>query len=105
MILVTGGAGKTGQALIRSLLARGQRVRGLVRRQEQAISLRQLGAQEVFVGDMRERATMEAAAIGVRAIYHICPNVHPQEVSIGEIAIHAAQATGVERFVYLDGVT
>jgi uncharacterized protein YbjT (DUF2867 family) len=100
MILVTGGSGKTGQAILRSLLAKGQRVRGLARRREQAVLLTQLGAQEAFVGDMRDRATMEAAAVGARAIYHICPNVHSQEVSIGEIAIHAAQAAGVERFVY-----
>ncbi len=100
MILVTGGSGKTGQAILRSLLAKGQWVRGLARRREQAVLLTQLGVQEAFVGDMRDRATMEAAAVGARAIYHICPNVHSQEVSIGEIAIHAAQAAGVERFVY-----
>jgi uncharacterized protein YbjT (DUF2867 family) len=100
MILITGGAGKTGQAVIRNLLAKGQRVRGLVRRQEQAVLLEQLGVQETISGDMRDRATMEAAAVGARAVYHICPNVHPQEGSIGEIVIRAAQSAGVERFVY-----
>ncbi|MEM7348978.1 MAG: NmrA family NAD(P)-binding protein, partial [Chloroflexota bacterium] len=34
------------------------------------------------------------------AIYHICANMHPDEIAIGQIAIRAAQAAGVTRFVY-----
>lgn len=100
MILITGASGKTGQAVIRNLLAKGRRVRGLVRRREQTILLEQLGAQETIVCDMCDQAAMEAAAVGAKAVYHICPNVHPSEVSIGEIAIHAAQSAGINRFVY-----
>ena len=35
MILVTGAAGKTGQAVVRALLAKGQTVRTLVRNETQ----------------------------------------------------------------------
>jgi len=49
---------------------------------------------------MRLRATMDRAAQGTRAIYHICPNVHPEEVAIGQTAIAAACSAGVEHFVY-----
>lgn len=35
-----------------------------------------------------------------QGVYHICPNVHPQEVEIGRIAIDAARAAHVERFVF-----
>ena len=100
MILVTGAAGKTGRAVIQRLVGKGQRVRGLVRRQEQAAELKGLGVWESVAGDMSDRETLEEAAEGARAIYHICPNMHPDEVAIGENAIRASQAAGIERFVY-----
>jgi NAD(P)H dehydrogenase (quinone) len=75
-------------------------VRALTHRPEQVRSVEELGAQEVAVGDMRVQATVDQAARGVRAVYHICPNVSPDEVAIGETAISAAHSAGVERFVY-----
>jgi len=100
MILVTGGAGKTGQALIRALTAKGAAVRALVHRPEQVQAVAEWGAGEVLVGDMRLQADMDRAVRGVRAIYHICPNVHPDEVAIGQVAIAAARSAGVRHFVY-----
>jgi uncharacterized protein YbjT (DUF2867 family) len=49
---------------------------------------------------MRTQAAVDQATQGVRAVYHICPNVSPDEVVLGEIAITAAQRAGVEHFVY-----
>jgi uncharacterized protein YbjT (DUF2867 family) len=43
---------------------------------------------------------MDQAVQGVRAIYHICPNVSPDEVSIGQAVISAAQSARVDQFVY-----
>jgi uncharacterized protein YbjT (DUF2867 family) len=100
MILITGAAGKTGRAVLRALVARGETVRALVHRSEQMPHLEALGAQEVLAGDMREQATIERAAHAVRAVYHICPNVSPDEVTIGQAAIAAARSAGVEHFVY-----
>jgi NAD(P)H dehydrogenase (quinone) len=100
MILVSGAAGKTGRAVIRALCARGQRVRALVHRPEQVRVVAGLGAQEVVAGDMRLEATMDQAVRGVRALYHICPNMSPDEVAIGQTAINAARAGGVQHFVY-----
>jgi uncharacterized protein YbjT (DUF2867 family) len=100
MILITGAAGKTGRAVLRALVARGETVRALVHRSEQMPPLEALGAQEVLAGDMRDQATMERAARGVRAVYHICPNVSPDEVAIGQAVITAARSAGVEHFVY-----
>jgi NAD(P)H dehydrogenase (quinone) len=99
MILVTGAAGKTGRAVIRALAAKGASVRTLVHRPQQAAVVEALGAAEVVAGDMREPDTMAAAVHGVRAVYHICPNVHPQEVAIGETVIAAARAARVEHLV------
>jgi uncharacterized protein YbjT (DUF2867 family) len=100
MILVTGAAGKTGRSLIRALVERGAQVRALVRRGEQAQVVEAIGVQEVQVGDMKVSSTMEVAMQGVRAVYHICPNVSPDESVIGQNAIKAAQSSKVEHFVF-----
>jgi len=100
MILITGAAGKTGQAVIRALQKRGMRIRALVHKDAQIQLLQDLGAQEVIVGDMSSRKTMNQASRGVKSVYHICPNVSPDEIKIGEIVIRAAQSTGVEHIVY-----
>jgi NAD(P)H dehydrogenase (quinone) len=100
MILVTGAAGKTGRALIDALRVRGEEVRAVVHRPEQARPVQQLGAREVMVGDMRDPGTMKRATLRVRAVYHICPNVSPDEVAIGQAAIDAACSAGVERFIF-----
>jgi len=100
MILVTGAAGKTGRAVIRAVVARGMTVRALVRRPAQAGEVEALGAQETVAGDMRDEAVLERAAQGVRAVYHICPNMHPDEVIIGRAAIAAARKVGGTHFVY-----
>jgi uncharacterized protein YbjT (DUF2867 family) len=100
MILVTGAAGKTGRAIIRALSARGATVRALVHRPEQIQAVEELGAHQVLVGDMRAPATMERAVQGVQRVYHICPNVSPDEVAIGQVAIEAARSAGVAHFVF-----
>lgn len=100
MILVTGAAGKTGQAVIKALVTDGESVRALVHRPEQVQLIEALGAQEVLVGDMLARVTVDRAVQGIRAVYHICPNVSPDEVAIGHSLIKASRSSGVEHFVY-----
>ena len=71
-ILVTGAAGAVGgigRNLTEFLLARGHKVRALVRREdERAEVLRRLGA-EVVEGDLTDLASMHRAIEGVRRIY------------------------------------
>lgn len=100
MILLTGAAGKTGRAVLAALRDRGAEVRAFVRRQDQETVLRAAGAAEVVVGDLADAALYQRAAHGVSAIYHICPNMHPEEVELGEIAIRAAQQGGCPRLVF-----
>jgi uncharacterized protein YbjT (DUF2867 family) len=99
MILVTGAAGKTGRAVIQALKDRAEKVRAFVRSEEQAESVRLLGAAEVFVGDLVNLNNLEEAAKGIRAVYHICPNMHPEEILIGQKIIAACEGE-IERFVY-----
>jgi uncharacterized protein YbjT (DUF2867 family) len=100
MILVTGAAGKTGQAVVRALVERGAAVRAFVYRPEQTALVEALGAQEAIAGDMQDEAAYRQAASGIRALYHVCSNMNPEEEAIGRIALAAAQASGVEHFVY-----
>jgi uncharacterized protein YbjT (DUF2867 family) len=100
MILVTGGAGKTGLAVISQLAEVGAEVRALVRREGQEELVREVGAREVVVGDMGDSAVVAGAMVGVRAVYQIAPNMHPAEVEMGRLALDAARDAGVQRFVY-----
>jgi len=100
MILVTGAAGKTGRAAIRALAAKGAAVRALVHRPEQVPDVDDAGASETTIGDLRDCDAVARAAHGVRAVYHIAPNVSPYEVEIGQVVIAACQASGVLRLVY-----
>ena len=99
MILITGAGGKTGRALIEAL-SNGEAVRAFVRRPEQAAEVRRLGAQEVVAGELLDEGTIRSAMKGARAVYHICPNMNPDEAAIGRLVIQAAQDAGVEHFVY-----
>ena len=100
MILVTGAGGKTGKAVVKALAARGQTVRALVRRKERAAAMMAMGAQEAVVGDMHDEEALRKAMEGAQAVYHICPNVSPDEVAIGRAAISAALAADVQHFVF-----
>lgn len=100
MILVTGAAGKTGRMVISAVAQRGGNVRAYVHRTAQVAAAQAAGAREVVVGDLQDDATIKQAMQGVRALYHICPNMHPDEVAIGRQMIAAARAAAVEQFVY-----
>jgi uncharacterized protein YbjT (DUF2867 family) len=100
MILVTGAAGKTGKAVIKSLIAKGQSVRALIHKPEHVEPMSALNVSEIEVGDMHRLEDMERAFDRVRAVYHICPNMSPDEIVIGKIVLQVAQSVNVKRFVY-----
>lgn len=100
MILITGASGKTGRAVIDKLAGSGQAVCALVRRPEQREALLQSGVSEVIIGDLESQADLALATRGATAIYHICPNMHPAEVTIGQTLIEAARSNGVRRIIY-----
>ncbi len=99
-ILVTGAAGKTGRAIIQALSDLDVSVRAFVRSEEQIPTLTSLGVDDVWVGDLLNPESIEQSLQGVRAIYHICPNVSPHEFKIGKLVINAALSAGVEHFVF-----
>ena len=100
MILVTGAAGKTGKAVVEALAKKGAGVRAMVRRGEHFTALKALGAAECVIAGFEDQSALRRSADGVRAIYHICPNVSREEVAFARGVAAAAQAQGVKRFVY-----
>jgi uncharacterized protein YbjT (DUF2867 family) len=100
MILLTGAGGKTGRAVIKALVAKGECVHAFVHRDHQVSAARAIGAKEVSVGSLADVDSLIRAAAGVQGIYHICPNVSPAEVSYGKAVVDAALACGVKRVAF-----
>lgn len=99
MILITGAGGKTGRALIREL-SKVESICALVRREEYISVAKSLGAKKVIVGDMRDESAVRSAMENARAVYHMCPNMTPDEKVISDLVIREARKAGVEHFVY-----
>ena len=106
-ILVTGAAGAVGgigRNLTEFLLAKGYKVRALVRREdERAEALRRLGA-EVVQGDLTDLSSMHRAIEGCRRIYFgMSVSAAYLEATINIAAI--ARHHGVEAFVNMSQMT
>ena len=99
MILITGAGGKTGRAIVKAL-SQVESMSALVRREDHVSVLRSLGAEKVIVGDLRDDDAIRYSLQGIRAVYHICPNMSPDEFAIGNLVINEARKAGVEHLVY-----
>lgn len=100
MILITGASGKTGKAVIKRLVSAGLPVRGMVHSANRIEELKQLGCQEVVMADMLDPEMVNKAFKGIRQVYHICPNMSPDEEEIGRIMIAASNKANLKQFVY-----
>ncbi len=108
-VLVTGGTGFVGSAVVRRLLAAGETVRVLVRA---ASDLRNLEGLDVELtrGDLGESDTLASAAAGCAALFHVAADYRywvprPREVYATNVAgtralMRAALEAGVARVVY-----
>jgi uncharacterized protein YbjT (DUF2867 family) len=99
MILVTGAGGKTGRTLIKTL-SRVKDVCAFVHRDDQVPVVQSSGAKKVLVGDMLDESAIRSALQNVSVIYHICPNMSPDESAIGKLVIDAAREHGIQHLVY-----
>ncbi len=69
-ILVTGGSGFLGSSVVRALIARGSRVRALVRSTSRLANFQGLDC-EVVTGDLTDTESLKAALRGVRYLFHV----------------------------------
>src|SRR6266487_1480897 len=99
MILVTGTGGKTGRTLIK-VLSKVESVCAFVHREEHVSVAKSLGVEKVIVGDMRDEDAIRSVMQDVRAVYHVCPNMSPDEIVIGNLVIEEARKAEVKHFIY-----
>jgi dihydroflavonol-4-reductase len=112
-VLVTGGSGFLGSAVVRSLIARGAHVRVLVRPASPSGNLSGLDC-ETIVGDLGDQQSLKASLRGIRYLFHVAAdyrlwardpsvmlrvNVEGTRSLMGE-----ALSAGVERIVYTSSV-
>ena len=112
MILVVGATGYLGGEICRRLAAKGEAVRGLVRETSDpdAVSrLRSMGVETV-VGDLRDRASLDAACAGATRVISTATTTRSRQAgeSIGSTdqegqlaLVDAARAAGVRHFVFV----
>jgi NAD(P)H dehydrogenase (quinone) len=100
MILVSGAAGKTGKAIIRALAARGEKVHAYVHRESHVSAMLGHGAATASIGALDDVEAIARAATDARAVYHICPNVSPEELPFARAVAEAMKRAGVRRFVF-----
>lgn len=109
MFAVAGVSGKTGAATADALLARGQRVRVIVRDAAKGAPWAAKGA-EVAVADLADRAAVAAALQGVQGAYLLVPpvwgaaNPVAAGAELGRGLAAAAREAGVPHVVLLSSV-
>ena len=106
-VLVTGASGFVGSAVAAALIARGVRVRALVRAASARDNLPR--GVELAEGDLRDAAAMDAAMQGVRYLFHVAADYRlwardPREIIAANVegtrnAMRAAGRAGVARIV------
>lgn len=114
MILVTGATGFVGNHVARALAKRGESVRILVRKSSNLSFLSDLPALEKSVGDLRDRASLDAAVKGCSMLFHVAADYRfdvsdPAEVYKSNVEgtrnlLDAAGQAGVKRIVYTSTV-
>jgi 2-alkyl-3-oxoalkanoate reductase len=109
-VLVTGGTGFTGTALVQRLLDEGHQVVALDYKEGlQSEALRTRGV-EVIIGSVTDRAVVNRSMKDVEFVFHLAaafrelnvPNSFYEEVNVQgtRIVLEAARAGGVRKFVY-----
>ncbi|MDO8730063.1 MAG: NAD-dependent epimerase/dehydratase family protein [Candidatus Omnitrophota bacterium] len=113
MNLVTGATGFVGSHIVSQLLARGEKVRVLVRPASPAKNLQGMEVER-SQGDLTDRASLKAALAGCRRVYHVAADYRlwtpdPSALYLNNVVgtrnvLETAREAKVERIVYTSTV-
>jgi uncharacterized protein YbjT (DUF2867 family) len=109
MILVTGGTGFIGKALVRHLTEAGYPVRFLIRPAKKSPNLPKGVPVEVAVSNLTDESGLRSAMMGVDIVYHLAGvEWHGAQASLMDVDIQGTQIiskvaadAGVKRFFFL----
>ncbi len=109
MILITGGTGFIGKALIRNLVESGNVVRTLIRPSARSPQLPRGVPVEVAVSSLSDARSLRAAMVGVKAVYHLAgverrgayADLMAVDIQGTRLVAQAAADAGVERIFFL----
>jgi len=111
-VLVTGGAGRLGRALIAELIRQGMAVRALVQRKDDVVALPP--GTVPYVGDITDEYTLSEACSGADAVVHLAAIVSQYRTGSREIlrtntlgtrkVAEAARAARVKKIVFASTV-
>jgi dihydroflavonol-4-reductase len=112
-VLITGATGFIGSRVARQLVARGDRVRALVRPTSRLTNLDGLGV-ELATGDLHDPGSLRRAVDGCSAVYHLAADyriwspdaesLYRSNVDGTRGVLEACRAAGVEQVVYTSSV-
>jgi len=112
-VLVTGGTGFIGSAVVRTLLQSGYRVHALVRPDSDIANLRDLPI-DMVKGDLNDPGSLGTALTGCRGLFHVAADyrlwvrnpapMYETNVEGTRRLMRAALGCGVERIVYTSSV-
>ena len=100
LTLAVGAAGKFAGHVVPALVARGATVRGFVHDAKALAPIRDEGAADAVVGDLRDQRSTAAALEGVESVFYVAPAFLPNEAQVGVSFVAAAIKAGVRRFVF-----
>lgn len=112
-VLVTGATGLLGSHVVDLLVARGEKVRALVRPGENVQRLIELGV-DVIPGDLSDRRSLDRATRGVERALHCAAKTGPwgpedeyQRANVLglQALIESSLAAGVQRFTHVSSIT
>src|SRR5947207_195283 len=112
-VLVTGASGFVGSAVARALIARGFRIRALLRETSPRKNVEGLSCK-IVLGDMRDAESLKNAMQGARYLFHVAADYRlwardPEEIVRNNregtrAVMETALAAGVEKIVYTSSV-
>jgi uncharacterized protein YbjT (DUF2867 family) len=102
VILLTGVTGKTGGETARQLLAKGVKIRAIVRNAAKAEELKAAGV-ELVVGDIGDAAVVRQALAGVEKAMLVLPNGKTQQANEQQFT-DLAKAAGVKHLVKMSSM-